>query len=73
MKRPPTKAQQWQRLRYQTKGSVCSTIKLLNYYKQKGIFTFRELSNIGYCIEFLEEIDSLWEENNSDSKGDYLS
>ena len=73
LRKKPTKAQEWQRKRFQAKGSVCGTITLLKKLQKLNIFTISEGYYIEDCISRLASIKTNWENFNKMSKRKYLS
>lgn len=72
-RKKPTKAQKWQRRRWNTKGHITSIKNRLNKINGSGILTAQEMILVKASVERLAHILYDWDKLNSASKRKYIS
>lgn len=72
MKKKPTKAQEWQRKRYQIKGSLTSARNRFRNLLESGLLTNSERIDIKRAIHSIEYMLAEWKLSDKSSKQKYL-
>lgn len=72
MKKKPTKAQEWQRKRYQAKGSLTSARNRFRNLLETKLLIVSERIEVRRAIYSLEQLLFEWELSNKSSKHKYL-
>lgn len=73
MKRKPTKAQRWQRKRWNTKGHIVAIKNRLNKINKLDILTTQEMLLVRTSVAYLTHMLFNWNERNNASKHKYIS